>query len=109
MTSSISWPSDEVARHASAPIIFCRNVFIYFSERSIRRALDAFERLMPSPGYLVRWCGGVSAATHLSLRFGGDWRRFHVRQGQGGPAGRPGARKRLNGHRESTPSRARGR
>lgn len=42
----------QVARHADAPVILCRNVFIYFSERSIRRALDVFERLMPSPGYL---------------------------------------------------------
>ena len=43
---------DQVARHASAPIVFCRNVFIYFSDRSIRRALSVFERSMPSPGYL---------------------------------------------------------
>ena len=43
---------EQVARHASAPIVFCRNVFIYFSDQSIRRALDVFERLMPSPGYL---------------------------------------------------------
>lgn len=43
---------EQVARHASAPIIFCRNVFIYFSDRSIRRALGVFEREMPSPGYL---------------------------------------------------------
>lgn len=43
---------DQVARHASAPIVFCRNVFIYFSDRSIRRALAVFEREMPSPGFL---------------------------------------------------------
>jgi chemotaxis protein methyltransferase CheR len=43
---------EHVARHASAPIIFCRNVFIYFSDRSIRRVLDVLERAMPSPGYL---------------------------------------------------------
>lgn len=43
---------EQVARHASAPVIFCRNVFIYFSDRSIRRALGVFERLMPSPSYL---------------------------------------------------------
>lgn len=48
---------EEVRRHASAPIVFCRNVFIYFSERSIRRALAVFERTMPSPGYL---CVGAS-------------------------------------------------
>ena len=43
---------EQVARHASAPIIFCRNVFIYFSDQSIRRALSLFERWMPSPAYL---------------------------------------------------------
>jgi len=53
----------EVARHAAAPIVFCRNVFIYFSDRSIRRALSVFERLMPSPGYLC-----VAAAESLLRR-----------------------------------------
>ena len=48
---------DEVARYASAPIVFCRNVFIYFSDHSIRRALSVFERLMPSPGF---FCVGAS-------------------------------------------------
>ena len=48
---------DEVRRHASAPIVLCRNVFIYFSEDSIRRALRVFERAMPAPGYL---CVGAS-------------------------------------------------
>jgi chemotaxis protein methyltransferase CheR len=54
---------DQVASHAAAPIVFCRNVFIYFSERSIRRALGVFERLMPSPGYLC-----VAAAESLLRR-----------------------------------------
>jgi len=48
---------DEVRRHASAPIVVCRNVFIYFSEESIRRVLGVFERAMPAPGYL---CVGAS-------------------------------------------------
>jgi chemotaxis protein methyltransferase CheR len=48
---------DEVQRHASAPIVVCRNVFIYFSEESIRRVLGVFERAMPAPGYL---CVGAS-------------------------------------------------
>jgi chemotaxis protein methyltransferase CheR len=49
--------ADEVRRHASAPIIVCRNVFIYFSEESIRRAISVFEHAMPVPGYL---CVGAS-------------------------------------------------
>ena len=48
---------DEVRRHASAPIVVCRNVFIYFSEDSIRRTISVFERAMPAPGYL---CVGAS-------------------------------------------------
>src|SRR5262245_8525926 len=48
---------DEVRRHAAAPIVVCRNVFIYFSEESIRRAIGVFERAMPVPGYL---CVGAS-------------------------------------------------
>lgn len=37
---------------AGSSIIFCRNVFIYFSQKSIRRTLDIFAEYMPSPGYL---------------------------------------------------------
>ena len=48
---------EQVARHAAAPAIVCRNVFIYFSDRSIRRALTMFERSMPTPAYL---CVGAS-------------------------------------------------
>jgi chemotaxis protein methyltransferase CheR len=48
---------DQVSRYASAPIIVCRNVFIYFSDRSIQRTLAMFERSMPSSAYL---CVGVS-------------------------------------------------
>jgi chemotaxis protein methyltransferase CheR len=48
---------EEVHRHASAPIVVCRNVFIYFSDESIRRVIGVFERAMPAPGYL---CVGAS-------------------------------------------------
>lgn len=53
----------QVARYARAPVILCRNVFIYFSDTSIRRVLDVFEREMPSPGYLC-----VGAAESLLRR-----------------------------------------
>ena len=42
----------EVARLATSPVIFCRNVFIYFSHDSIRKSVALFSRLMPRPGYL---------------------------------------------------------
>ena len=48
---------DQVGRYASSPVIVCRNVFIYFSDRSIQRTVRVFERGMPSPAYL---CVGVS-------------------------------------------------
>jgi chemotaxis protein methyltransferase CheR len=59
-----------VASHATAPIVFCRNLFIYFSEQSIRRACQAFAAAMPRPGYL---CLGASEsllryATSFDLR-----------------------------------------
>jgi chemotaxis protein methyltransferase CheR len=54
---------EQMARHASASIVFCRNVFIYFSDRSIRRALGVLERSMPSPAYLC-----VAAAESLLRR-----------------------------------------
>jgi chemotaxis protein methyltransferase CheR len=53
----------EVSRRAAVPIILCRNVFIYFSDQSIRRALGVFERMMPVPGYL-----GVGASESLLRR-----------------------------------------
>jgi chemotaxis protein methyltransferase CheR len=47
----------EVEPLARASIIFCRNVFIYFSPNAIRQTVQSFARLMPGPGYL---CVGVS-------------------------------------------------
>jgi chemotaxis protein methyltransferase CheR len=58
---------DEVARHATAPVIFCRNVFIYFSDESIRRTLETFAEFMPEPAYL---CVGASESLlRLGSRF----------------------------------------
>ena len=49
--------TDEVAPYAQFPIVFCRNAFIYFSPRSIKRVVDQLAGRMPSPGYL---CVGAS-------------------------------------------------
>ncbi len=43
---------DEVAYPATSPVIFCRNVFIYFSDDSMRRAVNTFSGRMPPKGYL---------------------------------------------------------
>lgn len=42
----------EIAGLSSSPVIFCRNVFIYFSPETIRRALFLFASAMPSGGHL---------------------------------------------------------
>ena len=50
------------------PVIFCRNVFIYFSDQSIRRVVSIFARSMPMPGYLCRRRLGIAAAPDRPLR-----------------------------------------
>ncbi|HZR21400.1 MAG TPA: protein-glutamate O-methyltransferase CheR [Verrucomicrobiae bacterium] len=42
----------EIAELATAPMIFCRNVFIYFSHETIRRTIRSFAARMPANGYL---------------------------------------------------------
>lgn len=42
----------EVKPLAKATVIFCRNVFIYFSEKTIRKTVNLFWECMPNPGYL---------------------------------------------------------
>ncbi len=42
----------EIAVMAASPVIFCRNVFIYFSPQTIRRALFLFAKGMPLGGHL---------------------------------------------------------
>jgi chemotaxis protein methyltransferase CheR len=47
----------EVAPHARVPIVFCRNVFIYFSTARIKQVVDQFARTMVTPAFL---CVGAS-------------------------------------------------
>ena len=47
----------QVGAHAAADIIFCRNVFIYFSDDAIRRVAEFMADRMPEPAYL---CVGAS-------------------------------------------------
>jgi len=43
---------ESVAEAAKSPIIFCRNVFIYFSAEAIRKVAASFYERMPNPAYL---------------------------------------------------------
>jgi chemotaxis protein methyltransferase CheR len=47
----------DVERWGQSPVVFCRNVFIYFSETSIGRTVERLANLMPAPAYL---CVGAS-------------------------------------------------
>ncbi|MGE5358758.1 MAG: CheR family methyltransferase [Bacteroidales bacterium] len=49
--------TDRAAPLAASPVVFCRNMLIYFSQESLVRVLDLFLRHMPAPGYL---CLGAS-------------------------------------------------
>jgi chemotaxis protein methyltransferase CheR len=49
--SNLLDPAD-VGRWGASDIVFCRNVFIYFSEKSVRRAIDLLARHMPAPAFL---------------------------------------------------------
>ncbi|MBY0494206.1 MAG: protein-glutamate O-methyltransferase CheR [Cyanobacteria bacterium] len=43
---------DEIAALASSDVIFCRNLFIYFTPAGVRTVACELARHMPSPGYL---------------------------------------------------------
>ncbi len=42
----------EIVELATAPVVFCRNVFIYFSAGAIRRTTSSFAARMPDGGHL---------------------------------------------------------
>ena len=44
--------SAQTAPLAHADVIYCRNVFIYFSDDTVREVVDSFERAMPEHGTL---------------------------------------------------------
>ena len=56
--SRINWgianliDENQIAPMAAADFIFCRNVFIYFSESAIGRVVRSFARFVRPPGYL---------------------------------------------------------
>jgi chemotaxis protein methyltransferase CheR len=58
---------DEVRAWAHADVIFCRNVFIYFSEPGIRRVVDVFADQMPAPAYLC--VGAAESLLRITDRF----------------------------------------
>jgi chemotaxis protein methyltransferase CheR len=57
----------ELSWLATAPIILCRNVFIYFSAESIRKTVGTFWRRMPEGGHL--FVGSSESLLRLNTRF----------------------------------------
>jgi chemotaxis protein methyltransferase CheR len=58
---------DQIAPLASADFIFCRNVFIYFSESAIGRVVRSFARFIKPPGYL--FVGAAESLLRLTTEF----------------------------------------
>jgi len=58
---------NQIAEFASADIIFCRNVFIYFSESAISRVVRSFSRFIRPPGYL--FVGAAESLLRLTTDF----------------------------------------
>lgn len=54
-----------LARYATADTIFCRNVFIYFGDDTIRNVANTMASLMPSDGYL--FVGAAESLTRLGV------------------------------------------
>lgn len=53
--------------HATSPVVFCRNAFIYFSQHNVRQVVAAFEEAMPTPGFL--FVGVSESLVAISDRF----------------------------------------
>ena len=57
----------ELAREAGADIIFCRNLFIYFTEATVRTVVERFADTMRAPGYL--FVGAAESLLRVTSRF----------------------------------------
>jgi chemotaxis protein methyltransferase CheR len=58
---------DQISHLAVADFIFCRNVFIYFSENAISRVVRSFSRFIRPPGYL--FVGAAESLIRLTTDF----------------------------------------
>ena len=68
-----SWTRLNVAQPAEleavrgADVVFCRNLFIYFQDTTVRRVVDGFADLMSSPGFLC--VGAAESLLRITTRF----------------------------------------
>jgi chemotaxis protein methyltransferase CheR len=59
--------TEEISALACSPVIFCRNVFIYFSPHAIRQTVAAFAAHMPHAGHL--FVGASESLLRLTTDF----------------------------------------
>lgn len=57
----------QIASFATAHAIFCRNVFIYFSESAINKTVSSFAKYIRPPGYL--FIGVSESILRLTIKF----------------------------------------
>lgn len=73
LTARIAWRTAnlrnpaEIHESAGAQVVFCRNVFIYFSEQAVRQTVRLFAERMPSPGYL--FTGAAESLLKVTTEF----------------------------------------
>lgn len=66
--STVNLMSDaDTLRLSGADVIVCRNVFIYFSDASMRKVVDTFADRMATPGYLA--VGASESLLRVTRRF----------------------------------------
>lgn len=58
---------EEMTTLGSSDVIFCRNLFIYFTASTVTQVVEAFADLMPSPAYLC--IGAAESLLRLGTRF----------------------------------------
>lgn len=58
---------EEIRPRAGTDIIFCRNLFIYFTGATVRQVAESFADLLPSPGFLC--LGAAESLLRVTPRF----------------------------------------
>jgi chemotaxis protein methyltransferase CheR len=59
--------SESTAAYSHAPVIFCRNVFIYFTPETVRDVVESFSKTIQVPGFL--FVGAAESLLKATDRF----------------------------------------
>jgi len=58
---------EELSRMGPCDVIFCRNLFIYFTPSTVAQVVETFDRMLSSPGFLC--IGAAESLLRMSSRF----------------------------------------